>query len=192
MLVGEADTVERTLHVVANMAPNVLLVGRWVGAVCGADVAHAVRQQTPSVGIVMLGDLHAYDEVVRALASGVHAVAREAAAWDDLRPVVAAAARGEYTIHDTVRQDAALTTAVLDQFRVVASHAYFVPLSGRELQVLELMRNGLSNKQIAAHLHLSLTVKKKYVASIGRKLGTSDRTHAVVAAIRHGLITARD
>lgn len=63
------------------------------------------------------------------------------------------------------------------------------PLTAREVQVLELMAEGLSNKAIAARLGISDQTVKFHVASISGKLGASNRTDAVRRAVRHGLIT---
>jgi DNA-binding NarL/FixJ family response regulator len=63
------------------------------------------------------------------------------------------------------------------------------PLTSREIQVLELMAEGLSNKGIAARLDISDQTVKFHVASITGKLGASNRTDAVRRAVRHGLIT---
>ena len=63
------------------------------------------------------------------------------------------------------------------------------PLTAREVQVLELMAEGLSNKAIATRLNISDQTVKFHVASIAGKLGASNRTDAVRRAVRHGLIT---
>jgi DNA-binding NarL/FixJ family response regulator len=63
------------------------------------------------------------------------------------------------------------------------------PLTAREVQVLELMAEGLSNKAIAARLGISDQTVKFHAASISGKLGASNRTDAVRRAVRHGLIT---
>jgi ATP/maltotriose-dependent transcriptional regulator MalT len=63
------------------------------------------------------------------------------------------------------------------------------PLTAREVQVLELMAEGLSNKAIAARLNISDQTVKFHVASISGKLGASNRTDAVRRGVRHGFIT---
>ena len=66
--------------------------------------------------------------------------------------------------------------------------AHFTQLPPREREVLALLVEGNSNKQIATELHLSTGTVKNHVSSILRRLGTTDRTHAAVLAVRHGLV----
>jgi DNA-binding NarL/FixJ family response regulator len=61
-------------------------------------------------------------------------------------------------------------------------------LSERELAILRLVSSGLTNKEVAAHLYLSVETVKAHLETIYRKLGASDRTHAVAVALREGYL----
>ena len=63
------------------------------------------------------------------------------------------------------------------------------PLTAREAEILHLIAEGLSNKQIATRLYLSVETVKSHAAAIHRKLGASSRAHAVAIALRHDLLT---
>lgn len=76
-----------------------------------------------------------------------------------------------------------------DPAYVRSDPAYVEPLTGREIEVLELLAEGLSNKSIAARLGISDQTVKFHVASISGKLGTHTRTETVRRAVRSGLIT---
>lgn len=97
---------------------------------------------------------------------------------------------GEFTSLAAAEESAIHADAVLlARVHRAIDTALLEPLTAREVQVLELMAEGLSNKGIAARLGISDQTVKFHVAAISGKLGASNRTDAVRRAVRHGLIT---
>ena len=97
---------------------------------------------------------------------------------------------GEFTSLSAAEESALEADAILSARRRRADHtpALVEPLTSREIQVLELLAEGLSNKAIAARLGISDQTVKFHVASLSGKLGAANRTDAVRRAVRRGLI----
>ncbi len=101
--------------------------------------------------------------------------------------------QGEYLINDNVLARPMLASRVLKSFRELAigepeTEPLFVPLSAREVEVLDYIAKGNSNKEIARVLKISDQTVKNHITSILRKLAVNDRTQAVVYALRRGWI----
>jgi two-component system, NarL family, response regulator YdfI len=96
---------------------------------------------------------------------------------------------GEHSTLAAARADAVDADAIVLPYRSAANDATMTePLTAREIQVLELLAEGLPNKSIAARLGISDQTVKFHVASIAGKLGAANRTDAVRRAVRRGLV----
>ncbi len=91
-----------------------------------------------------------------------------------------------------LRQFQEVSTALGNEMDALVEQALLSPLSARELEILRNIAAGFSNKQIAQRLAISEQTIKNHVTSILCKLDANDRTHAVVLALRHGLISIRE
>jgi DNA-binding NarL/FixJ family response regulator len=113
---------------------------------------------------------------------------------EELHRVIRRVAQGEYLINDSVLAKPILASKVLKSFRDLAEEVdhevepLFIPLSSREVQVLDFIAKGNSNKEIARVLGISDQTVKNHITSILRKLAVNDRTQAVVYALRKGWI----
>jgi DNA-binding NarL/FixJ family response regulator len=111
----------------------------------------------------------------------------------DLVQLIKRVARGEYLINENVLSRPFVASRVLDQFRELSqidevSGAVFSPLTPREVEILDCVAHGNSNKEIARQLNISDQTVKNHITSILRKLAVNDRTQAVIYALRHGWI----
>lgn len=110
---------------------------------------------------------------------------------DRLRPQLVADridVAGEFTTIAAARESDLDADGILIAARGVSANPGTEPLTPREIQVLELLVEGLSNKKIASHLGISDQTVKFHVAAICGKLGAANRTDAVRRAIRQGLV----
>jgi DNA-binding NarL/FixJ family response regulator len=115
---------------------------------------------------------------------------------DELIEAVRKVSRGEYLINDDVLSKPQLASRVLKSFRELTVEEedngepkdFYSPLSGREVEILDYIARGNSNKEIAKSLKISDQTVKNHITSILKKLSVSDRTAAVVHALRHGWI----
>ena len=101
--------------------------------------------------------------------------------------------RGKYLIDEHVFSRPHIATRVLHQFRELAAveeelGALFSPLTGREIEILDCIAQGMTNKEIAERLFISSQTVKNHVTAILRKLQVNDRTSAVIYALRRGWI----
>ena len=133
------------------------------------------------------------DEFFRAIKMGAAAYLSKTIEPADLLSTIGQVARGEYPINAAVLSRRSIASKVLGEFRALSVYgarapSIFAPLSPREVQILEVIMSGSTNKQIAHELSISEQTVKNHVSSILRKLSVNDRTQAVVHAIRKGWI----
>ena len=112
---------------------------------------------------------------------------------DDLVTIIRRVVAGEYLINDKVFSKPAVASRVLKEFRELAVYGQeaapiFAPLSPREVEILDNIAQGMTNKQVAYALSISEQTVKNHMSSILRKLSVNDRTQAVVYAMRQGWI----
>lgn len=183
-----------------NREPSVVLVDLNLPGISGLELTRQLRHQYPSLGVVMLsiheGDEHAFN----ALQAGAADYRSKDINPKDLADILRRVARGEYVINDVVEKPK-VASRLLSQFRSLpldyssspdAEFALFQPLSDREIEVLERIAAGGSNKEIADTLGISTQTVKNHISSILRKLSLNDRTQAVLYALRRGWIETPD
>jgi len=202
-VVGEAASAEDALAWLAKVdsshEPNVVIADLKLPKMDGLQLTRELRHRYPNMGVVVLS-VHEGDE------QAFHALQAGAAAYrsKDVEPKVLAeilhrVANGEYVIDDVLLEEPKVASRVLSQFRDLpralavtpdADFPIFTPLSEREIQVLERVAAGGSNKEIAEGLGISTQTVKNHISSILRKLSLNDRTQAVLYALRRGWIEA--
>ncbi len=183
-----------------NREPSVALVDLNLPGMSGLELTRQLRHQYPSLGVVMLsiheGDEHAFN----ALQAGAADYRSKDVNPKELADVVRRVARGEYVINDVVEKPK-VASRLLSQFRSLTQDysasadndfSLFQPLSDREIEVLERIAAGGSNKEIADTLGISTQTVKNHISSILRKLSLNDRTQAVLYALRRGWIETPD
>lgn len=200
-IVGEAASGEAALELLKeagpNQEPNVMLVDLNLPGMNGLDLTRQVRRQFPSTGVVMLSMHESDEQAFNALRAGAAAYRSKDVKPQSLVEILRRVARGEYVINDVVLEEPRVASRVLTQFRNLplatntspeADFPIFTPLSDREIEVLERIAAGGSNKEIADSLGISTQTVKNHISSILRKLSLNDRTQAVLFALRRGWI----
>jgi len=166
--------------VATEHAPCIVILSMPPPAVARALERLAAGPSMPPVIVLTIAPHEAW--TARARRNGVRAVLHQDAGAGELAAAIAATRAGLLAIHP----DAILggpTPAM------VSSAAAAAALTAREIEVLEMMAEGMSNRAIARHLKISSHTVKFHVASVLGKLGARSRTEAVTAGIRHGLIS---
>lgn len=201
-IVGEAASGEAALTWLDNAGshqePNVMLVDLNLPGMSGLDLTRQVRRQYPSLGVVMLSMHESDEQAFNALRAGAAAYRSKDVKPQALAEILRRVARGEYVINDVVLEEPRVASRVLTQFRNLPQALsttpeavdvpIFTPLSDREIEVLERIAAGGSNKEIADSLGISTQTVKNHISSILRKLSLNDRTQAVLFALRRGWI----
>ena len=192
-VVGQAAGAEEALDLVDQHSPDVIIGESQIAGEDGIEMARRVRARSPRTAIIVLADHDDDDLLFQAIRVGAAAYCTRDIEPDDLTKTIRRVSEGEYLINDTVLTKPNVATRVLQQFRDLsiegqAAEAIFAPLSNREIEVLEYIAKGNSNKEIARLLGISDQTVKNHITSILRKLAVNDRTQAVVLALRQGWI----
>lgn len=177
-VVGEAADGAQALVAVAQDPPDVVLLDLRMPVLDGVAVIDRLRETHPGVRALVLTTYDADVDIVRALEAGATGYLLKDAPREELFRAVRVAARGEPVLAPTVAQR-------------LMRHAGAPPPATpteRELEVLRLVSQGLTNRAIARRLHISEATVKTHLVHTFSKLGVDDRTAAVTAALERGLL----
>lgn len=183
-VVGEAGSGEEAVKLAEQHVPDVILMDLIMPNLDGVEATRRVKQVSPRSQIVVLTSYHEDEHVFPALKAGALSYILKDVSADELATAIRKAAAGEAVLHSRV---AARIIKELQGRR--ADHLNpFTELSERELEVLKLIADGMSNAEMAAKLVLSEKTIKGYVSNILSKLHLADRTQAAVFAWREGVV----
>ncbi|GAA3871722.1 response regulator transcription factor [Streptomyces lacrimifluminis] len=180
-VIAEAGSGEEAVALVARLLPDVALMdlrfGSPGGGIDGIEAIRRLAAEAPGVAVVMLTSYAGRADVVRALEVGARGYVLKAGPPEELFRAVRGAAAGALGLAPEIVGE--LVGQVLDP-----EHE----LSGREIEVVRLMAQGLSNRAIAGALFLSEATVKTHLVRVYRKLRVDNRAAAVSAAVRRGVL----
>jgi NarL family two-component system response regulator LiaR len=179
-LVGEAYSGEDALRLCEQVRPDVALVDLMMPGMDGVETTRAIRKRFPQVQILVLTSFHDKDIVPRAMQAGAIGYLLKGVSNQDLVEAIRAAHAGQPVLAKEAMAD--LVQAAIPSSKLGDD------LNEREREVLALLAQGLSNKEIAERLFLSLATVKYHVRLLLSKLGASSRAEAVALAWQHHLI----
>jgi NarL family two-component system response regulator LiaR len=179
-LVGEAGGGEEALTKCEILKPDVVLMDLMMPNMDGAQATAVIRERYPEIQVIALTSFKEEDLVQRAIKAGAIGYLLKNVSADELADAIRAAKAGKPTLAPEAAQ------ALMHAATKPQELGY--DLTPRELDVLELMVQGLSNPQIAERLVVSRSTVKFHVSSILSKLGAETRTEAVSLALQHKLI----
>ena len=196
-VLGQASSGEDGLEMIRSLKPQITLMDINLPGLNGQQITHmVVQEKLPTRVLLVTG----YDEMEQA----VHAAIAGAAGYlaKDIDPeilirAIRDVAEGKYVFGSNVFSRPELDDWVISQTEG-ARRSYsepgnpFRPLSDREMEVLNCVVHGMSNKEIANVLQISHQTVKNHVTSILRKFGVDDRTQAVIYALKRGWVTLKD
>jgi DNA-binding NarL/FixJ family response regulator len=192
-VVAEADDGRTALDAAFATNPDVILMDLSLPAPGGIETTQRVKRELPSAAIVVLSTEEDEDALFESIKAGAAAFILKDIAPEDLVMIIRRVVAGEYLINDKVFSKPAVASRVLKEFRELAVYGQeaapiFAPLSPREVEILDNIAQGMTNKQVAYALSISEQTVKNHMSSILRKLSVNDRTQAVVYAMRQGWI----
>jgi DNA-binding NarL/FixJ family response regulator len=155
--------------------PDVVVMDLQMPVMGGLEAIEAIRRESPDARIVVLTMYHGDEDIYRAVAAGAATYLLKEAILDDLARVVREVHGGRAQLPPDVQ-------------RILASRTSMGTLTSREVEVLDLMAQGLSNKDISLALGIALETAKVHVKNILEKLDVGDRTAAVTTAIKRGIL----
>lgn len=188
LVLGEADSGESAVRMAAELVPDIVLMDLVMSGMGGVEATRQVKQASPHSQVIVLTSYHEDEYIFPALRAGALSYVLKDVGPDELAETVRKAARGESVLHPRV------AARVVQEIRGARRDApnLFTDLSDRELDVLRLIADGLSNAAIAEKLIISEKTVKGHVSNILGKLHMLDRTQAAVYAWQQGLMARRD
>ena len=180
-IVGEAANGAEAVELAKSLEPDVVLMDLLMPVMDGISAITEIRAQAPGVEIMALTSVLEDASVVGAIRAGAIGYLLKDTNAEELRLAVKAAAAGQVQL---------APEAAVRLMREVRAPEAPEALTGRETDVLRLLADGQSNKEIAANLSIGEKTVKTHVSNILTKLGVQSRTQAVLAAMRSGLIHA--
>lgn len=194
-IVGEATNGHEAIHLADVHHPEVVIMDVQLPGVTGLKIARVLRKQHPQTKIVFLS-MHVDDErLFDAIRVGAAAFLTKDIDGETLIESVRRVLSGENLINTLILSRPQLAWRVLSEFRALASGPQAVeagiaalPLSAREIEVLDCVAQGLSNKEIAGELYVTEQTVKNHMTSVLRKLDVNDRVQAVLYAVKNGWI----
>jgi two-component system, NarL family, response regulator LiaR len=183
-IVGEASSGDEAVRLCAEQAPDVVLMDLVMPGMNGVEATRQIKQVSPRTQVIVLTSYHEDEHIMPAIRSGALSYLLKDVSPGELLTAVRKAALGETTIHPHV---AARMMQALHGAESKEENP-FADLSKREVEVLRLIADGLSNSAIAESLFISEKTVKSHVGNILSKLHLADRTQAAVYAWRSGLV----
>lgn len=177
-VVGEAKNGREAVRLTSRLRPDVVLMDLRMPEMDGVEATAKIKAELPRTNVLVLTTYDSDADILRAIEAGATGYLLKDASRDELFRGVRAAARGEPVLAPSV-------TARLMKRASAPSRDV---LSAREIEVLELVGRGLSNKDLARKLHLSEATVKSHLIHIFDKLGVADRTAAVTVALERGIL----
>jgi DNA-binding NarL/FixJ family response regulator len=192
-VVGEADDSRSAVDAAIATSPDIILMDLSLPSPGGIETTSRIKRELPSTGIIVLAVEEDEDALFDAIKAGAAAFILKDVGPDDLVTIIRRVGQGEYLINDKVFSKPSVASRVLKEFRELAVYGQdaapiFAPLSPREVEILDNIAQGMTNKQVAYALSISEQTVKNHMSSILRKLSVNDRTQAVVYAMRQGWI----
>lgn len=173
-VVAQAEDGEEGILLYRQHRPDVVVLDLRMPKCSGLEVIGALKREFGTVKILVLSNYASGDEI----AAAIHAGAAGFVGKDASLPVLLDAVRRVYAGEQVIPVETARRLA----------NRFASQLSPRELEVLALLGRGLSNKEIGSALNVVESTVKVHVTNILSKLGVADRTQAVLAGVRRGII----
>jgi len=180
-VVGEANSGEEAIRLAAEQVPDVILMDLVMPQMSGAAATQAIRERCPGVQVIALTSFGERELVQEALRAGALSYLLKNVSAGELAEAIRAAYAGRPTLAPEAAQALIQTTSE----GPTPGH----DLTARELEVLAVMVEGLTNPEIAERLVVSRSTAKAHVSNILSKLGVSNRAEAIALALQHKLVT---
>lgn len=180
-VVGEASNGQEAVLRAEKLQPQVILMDLMMPEMDGIAATEVIRKKLPNCQVLVLTSFAEDQRVPDAIQAGAIGYLLKDVLKGDLLSAIHAAVRGEPTLHPEAQRQ------LMRQMTQPAPQNLLDALTEREMDVLRLIAQGQSNKEIANTLHLTEGTVKGYVSTILGKLQVADRTQAALYAVKHGV-----
>jgi len=181
-VVGEASNGEEAIEQATSLMPDIILMDIQMPDTSGIVATRKILDVSPHIGIIIVTMFDDDDSLFSALRAGARGYLLKGAEHEEIARSVKAVAAGEAIF------SAPIATRIIDYFSAPKSRQQILPeLTNREREVLELVANGISNKEIAQKLVISPKTVRNHVHNIFTKLHVNSRFQAIMLAREAGL-----
>ncbi len=174
-VIAEGTNGQQALELYRRHAPDVVLMDLRMPVMGGVDAIKALRREFPSARVIVLTTFDGDEDIYRSLQAGAQGYLLKDMFFEELEEAIRTVRAGGRRIPGVVAERLAERVGGSD-------------LTGRELEVLEQIVRGRSNKEIASLFGISEATVKSHINSILSKLGVADRTQAATTALQRGLV----
>lgn len=177
-VVAQAADGAEGVRLAQRYRPDVVLMDLRMPVMGGVEATQAIRREAPECHVLVLTTYDSDTDIIKAIEAGATGYLLKDTPSAELYRAIRAAARG----------DSVLTPAIAARLITHVRRPAVEQLSAREVEVLALVKEGLTNKAIGRRLHISTATVKTHLIHIYGKLGVSDRTSAVTVALERGIL----
>lgn len=198
LIVGEAADGREAIKLAQRLQPDVVMMDINLPTLNGLQATRELTRLCPEINIIMLTAYDDKEQIYHAIRAGASAYHAKDVSPTSLVDVIRRVSQGQYVIGGKILDEDGVDKWLLEEFRrfgnveIDREARFLSPLSPREMEILELVIQGMSNKEIAYCLGISHQTVKNHMTSILSKLGVADRTQATVYALRHGWVPLRE
>jgi DNA-binding NarL/FixJ family response regulator len=196
-IVDEAADGESAIEKAQKTRPDVVIMDINLPELNGLQATRALKDLCPEVSVIMLTAYDDEEQIYHAIRAGASAYHAKDVRPDRLIGVIRQVNDGHYVVDDKLLDEDGIGEWLLREFRrfggeyFPGAEEFLSPLTPREMEILELVVQGMSNREIAYNLGISHQTVKNHMTAILRKLGATGRTEAAVRALRRGWIPLR-
>jgi DNA-binding NarL/FixJ family response regulator len=188
-VIGEAANGEEALRMAVSSSPALILMDLRMPVMDGVEATRRINQLGLGIKVIVLTTFDDDETVFDGLRAGAVGYLLKDVSSDKLVEAIQAAKAGQYFLLTSI------TAKVVSEFSKISKPARKTrnevmpdPLSPREIEILRIVAQGASNKEIAEHLFISEGTVKNHLSSILSKLGVRDRMQAILKAREYGII----
>ncbi len=174
-VIAQTGSGRQALELYRQHEPDIVLMDLRLPDLGGVEAIIALRKEFPAAHVIVLTTFDLDEDIFRATQSGAQSYLLKDTPEDELIATIRAVHEGKGTLPQRLAQR-------------LAARRQRPDLSQRELDVLQQLAKGRTNKEIAAHLFISEDTVKSHIKGLFSKLDVKDRTDAVITALRHGIV----
>jgi len=190
-VVGEAGNVHQALRAARHFLPHLAVISDTLPGISGMTLAEALAGQDRDCAVVVVVDLLSDEKLRSARMAGAAAVVQRSIHPGEMQVALSRAISARRGFGHLPDLKASQPGGILRTLEMPRSDGATTPmmLSSRELEVLDCVAHGLSNKEIATELYVTEQTVKNHMTSVFRKMDVEDRVQALLFAVRHGWVT---
>jgi two-component system response regulator DegU len=191
VVLGEAADGRETVKLCRRLRPELVLMDLRMPEMDGFEATREIKRELPSTIVLVLTAFEEPAYLLEALKAGASGYVLKYMSPQQIVGAIRRVLEGEFPLNQEVAMQ--LLTRLIEEKqqkkRAATKPSFSIPLSPREVEVLELLVRGESNQEIASDLSISMSTVKNHVHHIIKKLGVSDRVQAAILAIEHELVS---